>query len=219
MKFCYYFLFMCVLQSCATTYQPVIQEEVFDLVEDENLRIEMVYIGATPNYHIVETIIHNKSDQHITLERSDFEMNLIKRKESYKPLANHEITHVLLEEKKTLKKEKKNRLIWGIVSTGVSTALGATSGLSVAENILFTAENTLYVLDEEKFLKRNINSIDGELDYIKTANMGTHHLEPNETISKDLLFPIIKLKGTIELIYRSIDTDYILSFESSDLIR
>ena len=195
------------------------QEEVFAYIEGNDIDIEIIYIGKTPTYQIFETIINNKTDDLINIDRHQFSMHLTHNGDILKPYDADELTNLLLTEKQNLKKTKKNRTILGAVVTGLSVLASASTGVPVAENLLFNSESVSYILEERRYIQRNIDSVDEEIDYIKSTQFNQEHIPSHKSISKDLLFPATKMKKDVEIIFNHQGHEYVLVFDSKELNR
>ena len=193
------------------------QDEVYAYIEGDDLDIEIIYIGRTPTYQIFETIINNKTGAPMNIDRHQFSMHLTHNGDILRPYNTEDLTELLQSEKQNLKKIKKNRTILGAVTTGLSLLASATTGVPIAENLLFNTESVSYIIEERRFIQRNIDSMDDELEYIKSSQLSQVHIPGGKSISKDLLFPIAKMKKDVEIIFTHKGHDYVLVFDSKEL--
>ena len=207
-----------IATSCASYQgQANPDEEIFAIVSDQYATVEMVYVGATPNYHIVETHIVNHQEVPVKLSHEQFAISSTKReRDPILPYTQDEAIAALSQEQKKIKKEKKGSLVAGILVTGLTAALNAGTGLSVAENVFYTAESAIYIADENRYYNRNIKGIESEKEYIQQQVLDHEIILQGKTITKDLLFPKRRWKGKVEILYKGTHTDYILEFSAGD---
>lgn len=220
LKHIYFFFFLSILAtSCAPKYAATATEppnEIYAAIDDQNIIIELIYIGSTPTYHIFETQIKNVSSRELTISIQDFVWHELKKGKYQHPLSTDELELQLVQNHKKLKKEKKNRTIWSAVVTGLSILANSTTGISIGENLWYNTESLFYIFDERRWMQRNINSIEEELQYIQSHNLDREIIAPDEQMIKDVLFPISNTKGDVEIIYHHPNQDYILIFKESD---
>lgn len=209
---------VCISLHSCSSYRSTNQapEEVYATIADESIEMELVYVGTTPNYHIIECTLLNKGESDHTLDRFNFEMINVKKKVSLPALDPYEAELLLNREQKKIKKEKKVNLIGGLVLTGLSAVANAGAGASVAQNIFLTAESAIYIADDSRYYNRNIKSIEDEKLYIAEMVLDQFIVAPRSRITKDLLFPVEKMRGPVEIIYKSAEVDYIFEFSASD---
>lgn len=208
-----------IIWSCAPNRYQIYDEplEIYAQIEDENLYIEIIYVGATPNYHIFESIITNNSNDDVYISRDQYVMNLTHKEKRISPYTNDQLIPLLKREREKLKKAKKSRTIWGAVVTGLGVLATATSGVPIAENILFNSESVYYIIDDRRFVQRNIDSLEDEIDYIRARNTKLEIIPPNQTRSRDILFPIERTKGEVEILFTDHGHEYALIFNAEDL--
>ena len=209
--------FVISILSCSS-YRGTNQapEETYASITDDLVEMELVYVGTTPNYHIIECSMTNKASSEHVLDRFNFEMINKKRKVILPALDPDEAERLLSREQKKIKKEKKANLIGGLVLTGLSAVVNAGAGASVAENIFLTAESAIYIADDNRFYNRNIKSIEDEKEYIYEMVLDQAIVPPRSRVTRDLLFPVTKMKGPVEIMYKSEEVDYIFEFTASD---
>lgn len=208
-----------MMWSCAPNrYQIDDQpQEIYAQIEDQDLYTEIIYVGATPNYHIFESIITNHGDDDLYISRDQYVMNLTHKEKRIAPYTNDQLIPILKREREKLKKTKKSRTILGAVVTGLGVLATATSGVPVAENILFNSESIYYIIDDRRFVQRNIDSVEDEIDYIKARNTKLEIIPPHQTRSRDILFPIERTKGEVEILFTDHGHEYALIFNAKDL--
>ena len=155
----------------------------------------------------------------MNIDRHQFSMHLTHNRDILRPYNTEDLTNLLLSEKQNLKKTKKNRTILGAVVTGLSVLASASTGVPVAENLLFNTESVSYILEERRYIQRNIDSVDEEIDYIKSTQFNQEHIPSHKSISKDLLFRVTKMKKDVEIIFNHQGHEYVLVFGSKELNR
>ncbi len=211
-----YLLLVISIMSCSKGYYPDTDEQIYAAITDDDLTIDVTYIGAVPEYHIFELYVENHTDKSLTIEREDIQLLIPSKDKLISPWTDEELIYTLEEEQKKLKKKKKTLAILGALSVAVDVLAVSTGGGAAAEVIYYGAESTAYIVDEQRFMKRAINSIDDEKLYIKEQNLKTVTIPPGQSAVQDVLFPIIpkRTKDDVEFIYRGPKSDYTLIFES-----
>ena len=220
MKQRYLYLFLLLasitLFSCKSSQNAVGDNEVFAIVSDDYLDMEMTYVGSTFDYHILECHIINKYNRPIVVDRLHFELINEKKKVYERSLAPDDALALLDTQQDRLKKQKTASVITGILTTGLGIATNTALGGSAANSVAYSIESAIYIADDTRFFNRNINSIEEEKDYIDDYVLDIITIPARGKASTDLIFPIQKMRGDVEIFFVGPDNDYIFEFKASD---
>lgn len=192
--------------------------EVFAMVSDDYLVMEITYVGSTFDYHIMECHIINKYDRPITLDRLNFELINKKKNIQERSIAPDDALTLLDTQQERLKKQKKASVIVGILSAGLNIAASAAAGGSVVNNVAYSLESAAYIADDSRFFTRNINSIDDEKKYIDDYVLDIMTIPAGGKAATDVIFPIHKMRGDVDILFVGPDNDYIFEFDASDFV-
>ncbi len=181
------------------------------LLEDEDLSIEIAYVGAIGHSYIFECAVTNLSDQAIIMDKDQFAMTINGSQTLY-PIVEEEVVSGLKNTSKSLKSRRKTDTALGILGIGISVLAGAASGVSVGDALLTNAEPIIYIMDDRRWYKKNIESVDDEIEYVRSAQFNEVLIQPNATIVRDILFPTTKIDGDVEITLYHNEEEYIISF-------
>lgn len=215
------FILLSVGSSCTRQSSYPIgtqKEEIFAQLSDEEIEIEVIYIGATPDYLIFETYIKNKSKIDLPVSTDHFSLHENESGSVIPPYETKEVISKLESQQKHMRKEKRKRTLLGVIVAGAGLLTNSISGVGIAENLWYNSESVAYVFDERRWIQRNIKSLDEEIQYIENNNLKAETILPGESITRDLLFPIKKYSGLLEVRFNHPRQDYILIFHSKDLL-
>jgi len=167
-------------------YQSLSEDQIqVGLIEEEQLAIEVAYIGAIGHSYVFECTIDNLSNSPMVIDKSQFYMNI--GAESLVQAAPEDlIVDQLISEQKRLKKARKANTILGVLGIGLSAALGASGGQSVEQTVLANAEPIAYIFDDRRWYSQGINSIDDEIEYIRSSQYDEYRLGPRTAVTRDL---------------------------------
>ncbi len=206
-----------LLMSCRTVkegqiYQNLEANEIeAGILEDEELIIEVAYIGAIGHSFVFECAVTNLSNRSIFIDKSQFRFTM-NGKRILKPIQEEEIVSDLIKESKSIKKRRKADTAIGILGVGLNVLLGASSGLSVGESLLTNAEPVVYIMDDRRWYNQNIESVEDEIAYVRSAQFDNQMILPDDTIVRDILFPTIIVEGDIDFSLHYNDEVYIITF-------
>ena len=128
------------------------------------------------------------------------------------PSEGSAIAEFLRKEKSRLKKEKKANTALGILNVGLSALAGASTGVSVGESLLFSAEPIFYIFDDRRWYNKGIESMEDEIIYVQEAQFDHNIIQPGEAIVRDLLFATSKVKTDVTLHYSHDEEPYSVTF-------
>lgn len=203
--------------SCSTNregqiYQSFDQEDIqVGTIEDSLMTVELAYVGAIGHSYIFECYIENKSENSLILDKSQFKMILPGGKQVNSSDEN-QIVQGLKEDRKGLKKRKKNMTILGGIYIGLGTILGAAEGLNPVENLAYNAEPIFGIFDERRWYQRNIDSVEDEIEYVRSAQFNTDRLTKGQSIIRDVLFPTHVIKDDIDVVFAYGENEYSFTF-------
>jgi len=205
-------LVSCQTQRDGTFYQNVDQDEVqAGIIGNEDFEMEIAYVGAIGHSFIYECYVKNNSDQTMIIDKSQFYLEHGDGKIIF-PSEGDQIAEALKTEGRKLKKEKKTARALGILGVGLSTLAGVSSGASVGESLLFSAEPIIYIFDEQRWYDRGIDSVEDEIAYVKEAQFDYIRLAPDQTIVRDLLFATTKMKSDVTVHFSYGEEPYSVTF-------
>ncbi len=219
MKRFFWFLFIAffLLASCRSLkdgeiYQQVSGDDIqVGFVEDTLLTLEVAYIGAIGHSYIFECTIENISSKEHVLDKSQFTMELNDNEILY-PVNEDLIVGNLAENRSKLKKRKKDFTILSGIMVGLGVIAGASEGLNVGEVIAYNADPLFAIFDERRWYQRNIESVEDEIEYIRSAQFRNYRLNSLSHVTRDLLFPTTKVKSDVDIIFTIGDLDYVITF-------
>ena len=204
------------LCSCKSSKSNIDNNEVFAVVSDQYIDMELTYVGATFDYHIMECYIVNKYDRDITLDRFNFELINEKRNVGEHPYSPNEALTLLYTQQERLKKQKRASLVTGILTTGFNVAANAALGGSAVNSVAYGIESAIYIADDSRFYNRNIKSIEDEKIYINDYVLETMIIPAGDKVTADVIFPIHKMRGDVQILFVGPDNDYMFEFNASD---
>ena len=202
--------------SCKSSKSNIDNNEVFAVVSDQYIDMELTYVGATFDYHIMECYIVNKYDRDITLDRFNFELINEKRNVGERPYSPNEALTLLDTQQERLKKQKRASLVTGILTTGFNVAANAALGGSAVNSVAYGIESAIYIADDSRFYNRNIKSIEDEKIYINDYVLETMIIPAGGKVTADVIFPIHKMRGDVQILFVGPDNDYMFEFNASD---
>lgn len=132
----------------------------------------------------------------------------------------YELIDYLRNEKKRVKKRKKENTIGSILLGGLTLVAIATGGGGVANTanaISYSAETTAYILEDRRAFNIVEGSLEEEIAYIEKMVIDEEVLPAYEMISKDVIFSDIKIDKDFILTVR-VDGQY-YSFPYKVLIK
>lgn len=206
-----------ILISCSSSregeiYQQVKSEDIqFGLVEDDFLAVEISYIGAIGHSFIFECSIENVSSKDITIDKSQFSMEFNETHIS-SSIEEDDIVDILANNRKDLKKRRKNSTILGGLFIGIGVIAGASSGLNAGEVLSYSADPLIAIFDDRRWYQRNIESVEDEIEYIRSAQFNNYSIPPDSIIIRDLLFPTYKIKTDVDLVLNYEGHEYVITF-------
>ena len=201
--------------SCKSSKSNIDNNEVFAVVSDQYIDMELTYVGATFDYHIMECYIVNKYDRDITLDRFNFELINEKRNVGERPYSPNEALTLLDTQQERLKKQKRASLVTGILTTGFNVAANAALGGSAVNSVAYGIESAIYIADDSRFYNRNIKSIEDEKIYINDYVLETMIIPAGDKVTADVIFPIHKMRGDVQILFVGPDNDYVFEFNAS----
>ena len=204
------------LCSCKSSKSNIDNNEVFAVVSDQYIDMELTYVGATFDYHIMECYIVNKYDRDITLDRFNFELINEKRNVGERPYSPNEALTLLDTQQERLKKQKRASLVTGILTTGFNVAANAALGGSAVNSVAYGIESAIYIADDSRFYNRNIKSIEDEKIYINDYVLETMIIPAGDKVTADVIFPIHNMRGDVQILFVGPDNDYMFEFNASD---
>ena len=210
-------LSLLVLASCSTSrdgqiYQNFDDDEIqVGVIEDSLFTLEIAYIGAIGHSYIFECAIDNMTENSLILDKSQFTMQVIDGIKS-KPIDENNTIEQLVDNRQTLKKRKKSFTIFSGVMIGIGVLAGATEGLSAGEVLAYNADPLIAIFDERRWYQRNIESLEDEIEYIRSAQFHSYHLEPYETVIRDVLFPATRVNHDVDIIFTYGDQEFTITF-------
>ena len=202
--------------SCKSSKSNIDNNEVFAVVSDQYIDMELTYVGATFDYHIMECYIVNKYDRDITLDRFNFELINEKRNVGERPYSPNEALTLLDTQQERLKKQKRASLVTGILTTGFNVAANAALGGSAVNSVAYGIESAIYIADDSRFYNRNIKSIEDEKIYINDYVLETMIIPAGDKVTADVIFPIHNMRGDVQILFVGPDNDYMFEFNASD---
>ncbi len=206
------FIISCSSVRNGQIYKSFEEDEVeVGLVSDEILTFEVAFIGAIGHSYIFECIITNHSDDLIMIDPTNFELQ-IAADISLQPIDNEEIVISLKNDSKSLAKRRKTETTLGLLGVGINVLLGASTGLSVGETLLSSAEPLIYIADDRRWYQRNIDSVEDEIDYVNSTLYGRERIDAGQTLVKDVLFPTQKVKGDVDFRFFYDNEEYVVTF-------
>ena len=204
------------LCSCKSSKSNIDNNEVFAVVSDQYIDMELTYVGATFDYHIMECYIVNKYDRDITLDRFNFELINEKRNVGERPYSPDEAIALLDTQQDRLKKQKRASLVTGILTTGFNVAANAALGGSAVNSVAYGIESAIYIADDSRFYNRNIKSLEDEMIYINDYVLETMIIPAGGKVTADVIFPIHNMRGDVQILFVGPDNDYMFEFNASD---
>ena len=88
----------------------------------------------------------------------------------------------------------------------------ASTGTSVGEAVLTNAEPLVYIMDDRRWYKRNIESVEDEIEYVRSAQYNNQLILPKKTVVRDLLFPTTKVDGDVDISVFYNGESYVITF-------
>ena len=180
-------------------------------IEDDEMAIEIAYIGAIGHSYIFECAMTNLSDETIVIDKRQFSMTINGAKIQY-PIYEDDVVSELNKTKKTLKNRRKADTALGILGIGLNVLLTASTGTSVGEAVLTNAEPLVYIMDDRRWYKRNIESVEDEIEYVRSAQYNNQLILPKKTVVRDLLFPTTKVDGDVDISVFYNGESYVITF-------
>ena len=208
-----------VISSCASNktsgYYNKPQAEIhYGIAEDENVVVDISYIGALGRNFIFECSVKNRGGDYIVVDQQDFVM-LIGEQEEIRPIEVERSVKELLTERQKIKKQKKTNTILAIVGAGVSVLAGVANGVSVGETIGFASEPLLYAAEDNTWANRGIASVEDEVRYLETSLFRNEHILSGQTSTMDVLFRVKPIDSDVTIVVYIDDHEYAVSFDHS----
>ncbi len=206
-----------LLSSCATQrdgqiYQGVEPSQIqAGMVGDDDFELEVSYVGAIGHSFVYECYIKNHGDVPIVVDKSNFYMEYGDGKVLF-PSEGSTIAEQLRQEKSSLKKQKKANTATSILAVGLTTLVGVSSGVSVGESLLFSAEPIVYLLDDRRWYNEGIESVEDEIKYVQEAQFDHQIVLPGHDIIRDLLFSTTKITSDVTINYTHEGEAYSVTF-------
>ncbi len=210
------FLSLWLLCSCASQragqiYHQVPNNEVQSaIINDSLFEIELAYIGAIGHSYIFECTIVNHSEVVRKVDHSMFQMDVGQR--TLHTIDEDHLVEQLVVDRRELRKDKKTTTILSGIIVGVAAIAGVSSGASVGEILLYNTEPIFGIFDERRWYQRNIESVEDEIEYVRSAQFKNTPIQPNQDIVRDVLFPTIRIKNDVELVFNYKGIEYIFFF-------
>lgn len=181
------------------------------ILEDDELSIEMAYIGAIGHSYVFECAVTNLLDESIWLDKQQFSLTIDGSK-TLLPINEEDVVTELHKTSKALKNRRKNETALGILGIGLNVLLGASTGVSVGDAVLASAEPLIYIMDDRRWYKKNIESVEDEVEYVRSAQFDNQLISPQETVVRDLLFPTTKVDGDVDISLYYNGHSYVITF-------
>lgn len=198
-------------------YQQLDESPLAIGVRDSLFNLEMLYVGATPDYLIFEIDFQNISEDTLALQGSDFSINFLDEYVEHKPYTTQQVLSILSQRECTLKKRRKRNTVWRSVGVGAGLIIGALTGVPPIDNVLFGINDVAFIFDERNFQKQTIESLREEMMHIEKYNLEYAKVAPNQTVQHDVLFPYTKTKGDTEISYTHQSEQFVMTMTARDL--
>lgn len=203
-----------LLSSCASNkgfYQNIPPNQVeAAIIELEDISIELAYVGAIGHSFIFECAVTNHTDGLITINKSDFAY--YSGNHEGRVLSEDAQVELLKKEREKLKRQRKNSTIFGVVLGGLSIAAGASQGADVAQTIFSGAETTAYIIEDNQFYSRNIESVEDEIEYLRSAQFNNTRIAGSSQLVRDVLIPAFKVKDDVTIVFEYRGDSYYFDF-------
>ncbi len=193
-------------------YQSLDDQDIeVGILDDGELAIEIAYIGAIGHSYIFECAVTNLKEESIHLDKQQFSL-IINGTKTLLPSHEEDIVNELHKTSKALKNRRKTDTALGILGIGLNVLAGASAGVSVGEAVLTSAEPLVYIMDDRRWYKKNIESVEDEVEYVRSAQFNNQLISPQETVVRDLLFPTTKVDGDVDISLYHNGHSYVITF-------
>ena len=210
--------FSLMLGACSiNNYQNLDESPLAVGVRDSLFNLEMLYVGATPDYLIFETSFQNKSEDTLLLQREDFTINFLDEYVEHKPYPTQQVLSILSQRECQLVKRRKRTTFWNGVGFGASIIVSVLTGAPPIDNVFIGLDNMAFIFDERNYQKQTIEALREEMIHIEKYNLEAVRVAPNQTAQHDVLFPYTRTKGDTEVIYAHPSGDYIMTLTAREL--
>lgn len=207
-----------LLGSCSiNNYQNLDESPLAIGVRDSLFNLEMLYVGATPDYLIFETSFQNKSEDTLFLQGEDFTINFLDEFVENKPYPTQQVLSMLSQRECQLVKRRKRTTIWNGIGFGASIIISVLTGAPPIDNALIGIDNMAFIFDERNFQKQTIEALREEMIHIEKYNLDFSKVAPNQTVQHDVLFPYTKTKGDTEISYTHQSEQFVMTMTAREL--
>lgn len=192
--------FILLLSSCSRKFlYTEVHPENIAFVSEDNIEycessesdfiVRTAFIGNAIEYSIFHFEIENMTNRPVELTHIDFTFEDaygVKNSGADK----YKMIKYLKQEKKRVKKRKKENTIGNILLGGLTVAAIATGGgvANTVNAISYSAETAAYVLEDRRAFNIIEGSLEEEINYIEKSVVHKEVLEAYEVISKDVIF-------------------------------
>ena len=196
--------FVILLGSCASNKNNLIYQDVQEtdphsgFVYDENIELEISFVGVMDERYVFETVITNLSEYDISVHASQFVMRHQGMSIVHTEDLKTTIQEVAEDQKKLTKRRKFNNLINGI-GVGIGLLVAITTGTPTTTTLLSSLEPTLYIVDENLWISKDIQSSDEYISYLQTAQYDNDVIASGASLTKDLFFNVFEINQDIEI--------------------
>ena len=211
------FFLAILIGACASNKNELFYNEVpqFEphsgFVYDEYIEFEISFVGIMDERYVFETVLTNLSRNDIQVHSSQF----ILKHSGDLILHAQDLWSTILEveegQKKLNKRRKFNNWINGI-GVGVGLLSAITTGSPSTNTLLSSLEPTLYTLDENIGVSKDIKSADDYISYLQTATYDNDVIASGTSLTKDIFFNVIEISQDIEIEFLFETFQYSVSF-------
>ncbi|MFT4567161.1 MAG: hypothetical protein ACI9FN_002125 [Saprospiraceae bacterium] len=198
-----FFLFILAV-SCASKKNPFLEPKVSNsiahagLVYDDTIELEISFIGIIDDRYVFETVVTNLSPYDITVDRSQFVMrntgDIVRHSDDIQTT----LQEVQDDQKKLVKRKKLNNWLAGI-GVGISLLSGVSAGTSAGTALISSVEPTLYIMDENIWISKDIKSSEDYISYLQTAQYDYDVIPSGASMIKDIFFNVFEVNQDVEV--------------------
>lgn len=201
------FLLGILILSCASNTDALLNHEVPEshthtgFVYDDNLELEISFIGIIADRYVFETVLSNLSASDIRVHKNQFVMEHQGVSILHTDDLQSTITEVKKDQKKLAKRRKINNWINGI-SAGIGLISSITAGTTAPSTLISSIEPTLYIVDENIWITKDIQSSEDYISYLQTAQYDNDIIASGASLTRDIFFNVFEINQDVEIEFR-----------------
>jgi len=219
-----YFLFLWLTFLTLACAPKVIIQQAYSLdTENETqsnsknrVDVKTFYGGDAFDFITFQIDIDNRSNDSISLHENDVELvinYLGDKRRVISPIRKNKLITDLEFAEERMDQEKKASTAANGFFLGLGVLAGVLSGANSVENILYTTESAVYLIDERRQYDLAQGSIEDQLAYLEEYTLGSAIVAPGRSASYDVHFDRLMLDTDCELIIYFADTAYSFPYD------